>query len=247
MIRLGIFTDAHYAEGLTVLGTRTCSRSLDKARRIFESLADEIDAYVQLGDLINVCGDRAKDEENIRVMLQTLNECGKPYWSVLGNHDVEAAKKRVYLPEYEKGYYSFDADGTRFIVLDGNFTSAGESYEDEEWDWTDSLIPEAEIEWLRDTLSSAEKAVVFCHQNLDERPGDPHVIKNADEVRRILEASGKVSAVLQGHCHSGCKGEKNGIVYYTFRALCEGERIPCAVVTVENGRVSVEERELSGK
>ena len=87
--------------------------------------------------------------------------------------------------------------------------------------------------------------IVLCHQNLDARAGDPHVIKNAAAVREIMERSGKVLAVLQGHCHSGCRSEQNGIPYYTFRALCEGDRIPCAVVTVDGEMVRVEERELT--
>lgn len=247
MMKLGVFTDAHYAAGVTELGTRTCSRSLDKVKRILDALSGEVDAFVQLGDLINVSGSAEEDEKNIRAMQNLLNGCGKDCMSVLGNHDVEAARKSVYLPQYDRGYYSFDADGTRFIVLDGNFVSSGESYEDVEWDWTDSLIPQEELDWLDRTLDSAERAVVFCHQNLDERPGDPHVIGNAGKVREILEASGRVTHVLQGHCHSGCVTEKNGIVYHTFRALCEGSRIPCAVVTVEDGRVYIEERELSGE
>jgi len=248
MIRLGVFTDAHYAEGLTALGTRRCGLSLDKVKRIFEALADEVDAFVQLGDLINACGDAEKDRQNIRAMQGTLNGYRKKCFSALGNHDVEAARKNVYLPEYERGYYSIDLDGTRLIILDGNFTSNGESYEDAEWDWTDSMIPGEELAWLKNELDAAPgKAVVFCHQNLDERPGDPHVIRNAREVRRLLEASGKVNTVLQGHCHAGCRSVQDGILYHTFRALCEGERIPCAVVTIENGRVDIEERELSGE
>lgn len=131
------------------------------------------------------------------------------------------------------------------IVLDGNYSSDEISYEDAEWDWTDSVIPEKELEWLRKTLNEAPgKAIVFCHQNLDERKNDPHVIRNADAVRSVLEASGKVLAVLQGHCHSGCRSIQNGILYHTFPALCEGGRIPFAMVKVEGDEIQIEEREM---
>jgi len=245
MIRIGIFTDAHYAKGLTACSTRTCWQSMKKAEKVLEALRDT-DLIVQLGDLINISGDEDQDMENIRSMQELLTHCGKTCLSVLGNHDVEAAKKRVFLPEAELGYYYKDTDGLRLIVLDGNYTSAGISYEDTGWDWTDSFIPEHEMNWLRETLKTAPgKAVVFCHQNLDDRSGDPHVIRNAGEVRRVLEESGKIIAVLQGHCHRGCVNEQNGILYHTFRALCEGDGIPCAVAEIDEKGIRIEERELT--
>lgn len=245
MIRIGIFTDAHYAEGLTACNTRTCWQSMEKVRRIFGALG-EADFFIQLGDLINISGDGEQDMKNIRAMQSLLGECGKKCFSVLGNHDVEAARKRVFLPDAERGYYFFEREGVRFIMLDGCFTSDGASYEDAEWDWKDSFIPEQELDWLREALNDAQgKVVVCCHQNLDARPGDPHVIKNAGMVRRLLEDSGKVIAVLQGHCHSGCICEQNGIPYYTFRALCEGDRIPCAMATIDGNKVWIEEKELT--
>jgi len=245
MIRIGVFTDAHYAEGLTACRTRTCWQSMEKVKRVLNALSDA-DLIVQLGDLINISGDHEADLKNIRAMQDLLNGCGKNCLSVLGNHDVEAERKRVFLPGQEQGYYYVDLDDVRLIVLDGCFTSDGESYEDAEWDWTDSLIPDHELQWLREALDTAAGgAVVFCHQNLDAREGDPHVIKNAAAVREILEESGKVMAVLQGHCHSGCRNEQNGILYHTFRALCEGNEIPCAMVTVDDDGIQIEEMELN--
>lgn len=98
MIRLGVFTDAHYAENLTTCGTRTCWQSLEKVRKVLEALS-EADEIIQLGDLINACGDPNRDLNNICAMQELLKGSGKKCWSVLGNHDVEAAKKRVFLPE----------------------------------------------------------------------------------------------------------------------------------------------------
>ena len=245
MIRIGIFTDAHYARGLTTCNTRACWQSMEKTQRVLNALSDA-DLIVQLGDLINVSCDQEQDMENIRAMQELLVGCGKVCLSVLGNHDVEAAQKRVFLPEAEKGYYYSDVGGVRLIMLDGCFTSEGISYEDAEWDWTDSLIPGHELEWLGNTLKGTEgRAVVFCHQNLDAREGDPHVIKNAGQVRKVLEESGKALAVLQGHCHKGCRNVQGGILYHTFRALCEGSNVPCAMVTVDGDKIQIEERELS--
>ncbi|MHC4751588.1 MAG: hypothetical protein ACYTFW_17160 [Planctomycetota bacterium] len=42
------------------------------------------------------------------------------------------------------------------------------------------------------------------------------------QVRKILQASGKVLAVFQGHHHSGSYSHISGIHYYTLKALVEG-------------------------
>ncbi|MHC4627780.1 MAG: metallophosphoesterase, partial [Planctomycetota bacterium] len=47
-------------------------------------------------------------------------------------------------------------------------------------------------------------------------------IKNAEQVRKILEGSGKVLAVFQGHHHAGSYAHLAGIHYYTLKALVEG-------------------------
>ena len=47
-------------------------------------------------------------------------------------------------------------------------------------------------------------------------------MKNAAAVRKVLEASGKVRAVITGHQHDGGQCKVNGIPYYTLRAMVEG-------------------------
>ena len=47
-------------------------------------------------------------------------------------------------------------------------------------------------------------------------------VKNGDDVRTILEKSGKVLAVLQGHFHFGNYQEITGLHYCTLRAVVEG-------------------------
>ena len=41
------------------------------------------------------------------------------------------------------------------------------------------------------------------------------------EVREVLESSGKVLAVFQGHDHKGAYSLINGIHYYTLKAIIE--------------------------
>ena len=50
-----------------------------------------------------------------------------------------------------------------------------------------------------------------------------HRLSNDAQVREILEQSGKVKTVFQGHYHKGNQSVHNGITYRTFPAMCEGE------------------------
>ena len=61
------------------------------------------------------------------------------------------------------------------------------------------------------------------HQNID--PQVPEVLRlfNDAEVRDILEKSGKVKAVYQGHHHPGHRTVWNGIEYISLPAMCEYE------------------------
>ena len=52
-------------------------------------------------------------------------------------------------------------------------------------------------------------------------PQDADVVRNAADVRAILERSGKVLAAFHGHDHAGNHKVINGIHYYTLIAVVE--------------------------
>jgi 3',5'-cyclic AMP phosphodiesterase CpdA len=77
------------------------------------------------------------------------------------------------------------------------------------------------MEWLRQDLTAASlPVVIFIHQLLDGK-GDPYV-NNAEDIRNILQASGKVLVVFQGHKHQGDYSNIRGIHYYTLKAMVDG-------------------------
>jgi alkaline phosphatase len=118
-------------------------------------------------------------------------------------------------------YYSYDAKGLHCIVLDANYRSDGSDYDHGNFDWTDANIPAAELDWLRQDLAASRgPIVVFVHQLLDGT-GSVYV-KNASEVRQILEASGRVLTVFQGHHHPGSYSHINGMHYCTLKGMIEG-------------------------
>ena len=243
-LRIGIITDTHYARGRRFEGTRLSDLSLKKIRAIYQALPP-VDALFNLGDLINAVENEAENERNICEALTLLNTLDVPCYHVLGNHDCEAATKNVFIKVEEwGGCYAFELKGVRFIVLDANYTSRSESYDNAEWDWKDAWIPEAQQGWLTGELAKSSPAVVLCHQNLDDRGHDPHLVGNAALIRTILETSGNVLCVLQGHYHKGCFTECGGIPYYTFRALCEGNKASYAIMEIKDGHLSIKEEEL---
>ena len=222
-LRVGLVTDLHYADKAPA-GTRHYRETLTKleeAARQFEK--DEPGFIVELGDLI----DAADSVETERRYLATINRefsaiCKNRHY-VLGNHCVDTLTKDEFLGgvEQKKSHYSFDRGGFHFVVLDSCFRSDGQPYGRKNFVWTDANIPAAEIEWLQADLKSNDKPViVFTHQRLDV--SNAHGVKNNADVRNVLEASGKVLTVFQGHSHHNDLKEIGGIHYCTLVAMVEG-------------------------
>ena len=228
--RFGIVTDCHYANA-DAAGTRFYRQSLDKLSECVALMnAEKVDFLIELGDFKDQ--DKPPVEKKTLSYLQAVERVFQgfhgPTYHVLGNHDLDSISKRQFLAGIDntnidpsRSYDSFDLNALHFIVLDANFKTDGSAYDHGNFDWTDANIPPDELAWLnRDLSETSGPVIVFTHQLLD---GTGSVyINNADEVRHILQASGKVLAVFQGHHHSGSYTQIAGIHYYTLKALVEG-------------------------
>jgi alkaline phosphatase len=223
VVRVGMVTDLHHAEK-DAAGNRFYRETLGKleeAAGYYQN--NRIDLMVELGDII----DAADSVETERRYLSTIN---RPFSAiatdrhyVLGNHCVDTLTKEEFLAgvERERSYYSFDREGIHFVVLDSCFRSDGVAYGRRNFQWTDPNIPPEELEWLRgDLQSNKNPVIVFAHQRLDV--ADSHGVKNAKEVRSILESVGNVTAVFQGHSHKNDLRSIEGIFYCTLVAMIEG-------------------------
>jgi len=228
--RFGIVTDSHYADADTV-GSRYYLHSLEKLTECVELMnAQKVDFLVELGDF--------KDQNNppveqktityLRAVEKIFQEFNGLIYHVLGNHDIDSISKEQFLNnvnntniEPSKSYYSFDFNRVHFVVLDANYRADGTEYDHGNFNWTDANIPAAELNWLRQDLAAAHgPTIVFIHQLLDGT-GSVYV-NNAADIRQILEQSGKVTAVVQGHHHEGSYSYIEGIHYYTLKAMVEG-------------------------
>jgi len=230
-VRFGIVTDCHYADA-EPSGTRFYRESLAKLSECTARMsAERVDFVVELGDFKDQ--DRPPVESTTLQYLQRIEAAFRgfagPRYHVLGNHDMDSLSKGQFLQNVEntgidsaRSFYSFDIRGLHCVVLDANYKTDGSDYDHGDFDWTDANIPPQELAWLRqDLAASRSRAVVFIHQLLDGA-GSVYV-KNAPEVRRVLQDSGKVLAVFQGHHHEGSYSQIEGIHYYTLKAVVEGQ------------------------
>lgn len=223
VLQIGLLTDMHYADKAPA-GTRHYRETLDKLAEAGEKFAAEkIDSLIELGDFI----DAADTVDTELGYLKTIQARFAPLCAdrhyVLGNHCVDTLSKQEFLGtiEREQSYYSFDRGGYHCIILDACFRSDGEPYQRKNFTWTDPNLHPAEVEWLQADLAATELPVlVFVHQRLDV--SNQYGIKNAAEVRKLLEQSGRVRAVFQGHSHKNDLIEIAGIPYCTLVAMVEG-------------------------
>jgi alkaline phosphatase len=222
-VRFGLITDLHYADKPPA-GTRHYRETPAKLAEAAELFREERPAFlVELGDLIDAA-------DSVEVELGYLDRIDRGFaaiadrrYYVLGNHCVDTLTKREFLGRVgqDRSYFSFDEGGFCFVVLDSCFRSDGEPYGRKNFEWTDPNLPAFEVDWLRTVLEAAAgQVIVFAHQRLDV--GSPYGIRNAAEVREVLEASGKVRSVFQGHSHKNDYQEIGGIHYVTLVAMVEG-------------------------
>lgn len=222
-LRIGLVADIHHADRDTA-GSRHYRESLAKYAEAAQRFAAEGAALqIALGDSIDSAASLEAEKGHLQRVVERLAAGLRPSHFVVGNHCVNYLTKREFLDivGQEQSFYAFDQGGYHFVLLDACFRSDGVAYARENFTWTDANIPPDQLAWLRDDLASTDLPTLVCvHQRLDAEP--PYGIGNAAEVRQILEDSGKVRAVLQGHYHPGDYRELGGIHYATLMAMVEG-------------------------
>lgn len=229
-LRLGIVTDAHYANA-PPKGERHYRESLAKMRECVEAMnRTKVQLLVELGDLKDQ--DSPPEEAATLGYLAAIEEVLKafdgPRYHVLGNHDLDSISKEQFASiapstgiSPDETYYSLDINGVHLVMLDAAFRRDGEPYDHGRFDWREAWIPDRQREWLeRDLELNAHPVLVFVHQRLDGE--SEYCVGNAAEIRKILERSGRVLAVFQGHDHAGGYRRLHGIHYCTQRAMVVG-------------------------
>ena len=223
-LRIGLLTDVHYLD-CDPDENRRYRDSLLKVREAATVFRErEVDLALELGDFTDEPADVPTKIAEFRQIDAEFRASECDCRHIVGNHGLDLLTKGEYLAAVgeTRTFYSFDHAGFHFVVLDGCFRSDGEPYRRGDFDWTEAIVPEHELRWLTADLSAAATpTVVFIHQRLDCDP--PLGLTNARSVREILEHSGRVRAVFQGHDHEGGYSKITGIHYCTLKAVIDGE------------------------
>ncbi len=186
---------------------------------------DEVkpDLFVNLGDDIED-ESRNVDLERYESCQALLREVRAPLANVAGNHDTVHLNRedlnRVWRREGPL-YYSFDQGPFHFVVL--------HTLENKD---VEIRLPQAQLEWVAADLHRARSpTLVFMHHSASEQcledsrwfRGLSHLalVKERAELRNILEASGNVRAVFNGHVHRNHADVIRGIPYITVQSLIE--------------------------
>jgi predicted phosphodiesterase len=245
VLRFGMVTDTHYAD-TPKRGKRHYRESVPKLEECVALMnREKVDFLIELGDL----KDEGKPavEKNTLKYLETIEgvmaKFDGPRYHVLGNHDIDSISKEQFSArvkntgiEKDATYYSFDVNGLHCVVLDADYNADGSDYDHGNFKWTEAHIPQKELDWLKKDLASTSNPVlVFVHQLLDGE--DNPSIRNAAEVRKVLQESKKVLATFHGHHHAGRHNQIEGIHHYTLKAVVDGggkENNAYAIVEVYN-------------
>jgi hypothetical protein len=227
--RFGLLADPHYAD-TDPRGTRFYRESLGKMREAVDRLhAERVEFLAELGDIKDMALNEPDTQtlSHLVAIEREFRRFAGPTYHVLGNHDMDNLSKAQVLAHItntgipaDRSYYAFSHGGVRFITIDTNFMKDDRDYDHGNFDWREIYLPAPQLAWLHAELKAATGPVIILgHQRLD---GDGHVqVVNRAEVREVLEASGKVLAVFQGHDHKGAYSLINGIHYYTLKAIVE--------------------------
>ncbi|HOF86965.1 MAG TPA: metallophosphoesterase [Armatimonadota bacterium] len=222
----GLVTDTHY--GPTAYGNRDCPGALGRLRATLDAFAAAgVALVVNLGDAIDTAPTAAAELALCAEVRAAFDAFPGAVLHVIGNHDVAMLGKAEYLAAVgsrHPAYYSLDLHGMHLIILDGNCHEDGTDFDRGDFSWDDAWLSPAQIQWLEDDLAAAadRPTLLFCHECLDASTDDPHVLRNAPEIRRLLRRHPAVRAVFQGHFHPGRQTRIAGMPCHTLPALVAG-------------------------
>lgn len=246
--RFGIITDTHVtdkADQSPVISVTAGNRYFTGGPAKIEAFANAMNAkkadfVIELGDFSDNPADSSLSPEKrgaaalsfLKLAESKFSLFKGPRYHVFGNHDTDQLTKEQVQSVLAntgiaagKTWYSFDQGGVHYVVIDASYKTDGTSYAASNYTWDNTVIPAEEVEWLKADLAATKKpTIVFTHQMLN--PQDQieagfdmnHVVKNAAEVRSVLEKSGVVACVFSGHYHDGGFQTVNGIAYAVLQA-----------------------------
>jgi 3',5'-cyclic-AMP phosphodiesterase len=226
-MRFALISDVHLGPEASHQGKlrKLTHQSEQLVAAFVQRMRDELqpDLIVNLGDVLE---DESAEQDRVRYgrFVSLLREIGKPILHVAGNHDtinLTCDELCQLWGTTDSVTYSRDYDGIHFAVL-RTVEHRGERIE----------LPEEQIHWLqRDLAATTLPSIVLMHHPASEMRLEgnrwfekrPHLCRVVERraLREVIEQSGKVLAVFNGHVHWNHLDVIAGIPYVTLQSLIE--------------------------
>ncbi len=217
-LRFLVASDIHYRPGVFPHDNRNW------LERILARAEDARVAFaIQLGDFVHA----AKRDSGY---LAAWNGSRIPTHNVVGNHDDDGGVHQETLEAFHltRGWYHFDIQGFRFIVLDTNYALIGDRYvhygkEAGFVQW--KLPPEArmrlhpdELDWLGEVIRDSSFPCIVCsHRRLDGDDADARAVRTIFS-RANVAHPGRVVMAMNGHNHCDSWKVMDGVAYFTVNS-----------------------------
>ena len=239
-LKIVLFSDLHFTDCLhDNFDMEKSNKLLQYSLPLLDELTKRVnnvikpDVVICLGDLIQDNNDHNTDLNRIKLVWKFFQNLKKPFYTLLGNHDLKTMNSRVEAEKaigYERSTFSIDINNYHLVFLgtevDRSISIASGGIE------RTRTISEDDLKWLNDDLEKSKNpSLVFCHygtaeddmkgnRQFENKPEDG-LIKNRKDLKVILENKGNVIGVFSGHQHWTKMIKENGINYYLVGSLIE--------------------------
>ena len=208
-IRFLVFSDLHYD---------TVKDGDERIGKIIKKVKEnQLDFCISLGDF---CEPVLENERLVSSFLQTK----VPIYYTIGNHETDRHHLDEILVFYDmkSPFYSFELENYKFIVLNTCFYNKDgveEAFYENNYKVKGSvypILPQEQLNWLRDELNDHKKHIVFSHHSFSNEFAKRGV-QNRDTIQNMFSAK-NVLLCMNGHDHGDAVIEKNGTTYYTVNS-----------------------------
>lgn len=266
MLKLCIFGDIHYIDKKPnwSIDRKLVEYADELTIKLVDIINNEINpnVVINLGDMIQSSQNKEDDKKNIIHICTLLNKIKKPYYTLIGNHELKSVSSNneiLELLNYQSATYSLNINEYHLLFIGTDINNEDKTYRTQ-------YISEKDLIWIQNDLeeNKDKKIILFSHfgiaedQNIKENfwcyseDGENLMLRNRIKLKEMLNGK-NIIAVFCGHQHWTKKLEENNINYYMLGSLTENinmDGVPDGVyfeVEIENDDVRVIEKHLTIK
>lgn len=192
LLRVVQITDTHLFSSTrdALLGVNT----EDSFQEVLEkclSEHDDTDFFLVTGDIA-----QQQDKHIYERFFKRMNETGKPYFCIAGNHDANAHLSSDSYPVDYADNQVIETKDWRFILLNSSFNEQ-----------PSGKLEQADLDWLAGLLNQQDDEkhtmIVLHHHPIPMQSAwiDQHMLQDADAFWDVLTGHDHVKVICFGHVH----------------------------------------------